>query len=147
MSSTSLLIALLLVVGTLSLRLEDLEVRREYRKGRPEMLWQRGLIPEYEDDPEVYRDTAWLMDKVITTRAEIQYEPIPPVVVYRHGNGEKQECINGKKTIPVQCQWTGWVLVNPQNSTSTPEKLKLSVAKKYCKAAGLTRPANKKVDC
>ncbi|KAK2552824.1 hypothetical protein P5673_025992 [Acropora cervicornis] len=48
MSSTSLLIALLLVVGTLSLRLEDLEVRREYRKGRPEMLWQRGLIPEYE---------------------------------------------------------------------------------------------------
>ncbi|XP_074607349.1 uncharacterized protein LOC141860204 isoform X2 [Acropora palmata] len=91
MSSTSLLIALLLVVGTLSLRLEDLEVRREYRKGRPEMLWQRGLIPEYEDDPEVYRDTAWLMDKVITTRAEIQYEPVPPVVVYRHGNGEKQE--------------------------------------------------------
>ncbi|XP_068706680.1 uncharacterized protein [Montipora foliosa] len=142
----SFLVTLLLVAGVLSRRLEnfkDLD-RREYRKGKPQMLWERGLIPEYEDDPEVYGDTAWLLDRVIMNDMAILDEPEPPFVIYRFGSGNKQECINGEKTLPPQCQWTGWVV---QNSTSTPEQVKLTVAKKYCTQAGFQKPKDKVIPC
>ena len=54
------------------------------------------------------------------------------------------QCVDGKKSIPPNCQWTGMVVLN---ETVGPEELKLTVAKKYCTQAGLTKPDNEIVDC
>ena len=54
------------------------------------------------------------------------------------------QCIDGKKTIPPQCQWSGFVVLE---NGKPPELLKLRVAKKYCTAAGLDLPDDKVVDC
>ena len=54
------------------------------------------------------------------------------------------QCIDRKKTIPPQCQWSGFVVLE---KGKPPELLKLTVAKKYCTAAGLDLPDDKVIDC
>ena len=54
------------------------------------------------------------------------------------------QCVDGKKSIPAQCQWTGWVIMEEGGE---PEERKLTVAKKYCTQAGLSKPADKIIDC
>ncbi|KAM7429725.1 hypothetical protein ABFA07_019444 [Porites harrisoni] len=120
----------------------EYEDQREEDEGRPEMLLERGLVPEYDDDPEVYRDTAWLLDRILMDGAEVV--AIPPIVKYRYGSGNKQECVDGKKSIPPNCQWTGMVVFN---ETGGPVELKLTVAKKYCNEVGLEKPDNEIIDC
>lgn len=143
MSQLTLVILVLLVAAASAFRLKD-KGRHYYDEGKPEMLLERGLIPGYEDDPEVYRDTAWLLDKIIMDGAEIVRRSEAPVVIYRFPSGNKQECIDGKKTIPAQCQWTGWVV---PKAGAEPEELKLTVAKKYCTEAGFDRPKDEVRDC
>ncbi|KAM7429724.1 hypothetical protein ABFA07_019443 [Porites harrisoni] len=120
--------------------------RRKYAEGKPSMLWERGIIPEYEDNPDVYRDTAWLLDRIMMDEAQVLHDDEfePPSVKYRHGSGDKQECINGAKSIPYYCQWTGWVVLKEDGE---PEQLKLTVSNKYCNRDGQTKPDNKVVEC
>ena len=54
------------------------------------------------------------------------------------------QCVDGIKTIPPQCQWTGFVILVEGGE---PEELKLTVAHKYCNQAGLEKPEPKEVDC
>ena len=54
------------------------------------------------------------------------------------------QCVDGKKSIPPNCQWTGMVVLN---ETVGPEELKLTVAKKYCTEVGLKKPDNEIIDC
>ena len=53
------------------------------------LLLERGVIPEYEDDPEVYRDSAWFLDQIILNDAQILPRPVPPEVKYRITSGKK----------------------------------------------------------
>ncbi|KAL9961289.1 hypothetical protein ACROYT_G030201 [Oculina patagonica] len=62
-----------------------------------------------------------------TPPAGIVHDPVPPVVNYRFPSGKKEPCINGKKTIPAQCQWTGYVILRLGGE---PEQLKLNVPDK-----------------
>ena len=50
------------------------------------------------------------------------------------------QCIDGKKTIEPQCQWSGLVVLE---KGKPPQLLRLTVAKKYCS----DRPDDKVVDC
>ncbi|XP_078382790.1 uncharacterized protein LOC144665407 [Oculina patagonica] len=148
MSKSGLVVAFLFIACVSAVRVKDIQGRTyEYDEGNPaDLLWERGVIPEYEDDPNVYRDTAWLLDRVIMDEAVIVHDADhpAPVVIYRFGSGNKQECVDGKKTIPAQCQWTGYVILQQGGD---PEELKLTVAKKYCTQAGLDRPEDKVIDC
>ena len=54
------------------------------------------------------------------------------------------QCIDGKKTIPPQCQWSGLAVLEPKKP---PQLLKLRVAAKYCTAAGFDRPEDEVIDC
>lgn len=114
-------------------------------------MWERGLIPQYEDDPDVYRDTAWFLDKIIMDEAEVVHEPVPPEVKYRFGSGKKQECVEGVKIIPPQCQWKGMVIMKEKDEESAePAEVKeitLTVSAKYCNQAGMKKPKPKVVDC
>ncbi|KAJ7382898.1 hypothetical protein OS493_031956 [Desmophyllum pertusum] len=146
MSKFTLVVSVLLVACASAVRVKDISGRLyEYDEGNPaDMLWERGVIPEYEDDPDVYRDTAWFLDRIMMDEVEIVRDTIPPAKIWRFGSGNKQECVDGKKTIPPQCQWTGMVILEEGEE---PEELKLSVSAKYCKQAGLDRPAPKVIDC
>lgn len=117
----------------------------KYDVENPEsLMWERGLIPQYEDDPDVYRDTAWFLDKIIMDEAEVVHQPIPPELNYRFGSGKKQECINGKKTLPPQCQWKGMVIL--QEEPTELVEVKLTVSNKYCNRAG-DKPKPKVIEC
>ncbi|CAH3027215.1 unnamed protein product, partial [Porites evermanni] len=98
------------------------------------------------DNPDVYRDTAWLLDRIMMDEATVLHDDEfePPFVKYRHGSGDKQECINGAKSIPYYCQWTGWVVLKEDGE---PEQLKLTVSNKYCNRDGQTKPQNEIVEC
>ena len=54
------------------------------------------------------------------------------------------QCINGAKSIPYYCQWTGWVVLKEDGE---PEQLKLTVSNKYCNRDGQTKPHNEIVEC
>ena len=54
------------------------------------------------------------------------------------------QCIDGKKSIPANCQWTGMVQWSGEDDL---QETKLTVAKKYCKEAELAKPKNKIIDC
>jgi len=146
MTSLAIVLGCLLIAGVSGFSVRGFKGRpQEYDKRDPAaLLLERGIIPEYDVDPEVCRDTAWFLDRIILNDAQIMPGPVPPEVKYRFPSGNKQECIDGKKTIPPQCQWSGLVVMEKMKP---PQLLKLTVAKKYCTAVGLDMPDDKVIDC